>query len=60
MTSAASPARQLAKTLTDRLLDADPFIGTNLGLREYDALVPDPSAAAEQRLAADLTAIARS
>lgn len=53
-----SPARQLAQTLSDRLLAADPFGGTNLGLRQYDALVPDPSAAAEQRLAADLTAIA--
>jgi uncharacterized protein (DUF885 family) len=53
-----SPARQLAQTLVDRLLTADPFTGTGLGLREYDALVPDPSAAAEDRLAADLTTIA--
>ncbi|MDT4914624.1 MAG: hypothetical protein QOC66_3752 [Pseudonocardiales bacterium] len=51
-------ARQLAQTLVDRLLAADPFAGTGLGLREYDALVPDPSAAAEDRLAADLGTIA--
>jgi uncharacterized protein (DUF885 family) len=53
-----SPARQLAQTLVDRLLAADPFTGTGLGLREYDALVPDPSAAAEDRLASDLATIA--
>lgn len=53
-----SPARQLAQTLVDRLLAADPFTGTGLGLREYDALVPDPSAAAEERLAGDLATIA--
>jgi uncharacterized protein (DUF885 family) len=57
MTSSASTARQLATTLVDRLLDANPFTGTGLGLREYDALVPDPSAAAEDRLVADLAAI---
>lgn len=49
--------RQLADALGQRLLDADPFLGTSLGLREYDALVPDPSAAAEQALDADLAAI---
>jgi uncharacterized protein (DUF885 family) len=53
-----SPVRALAQTLVDRLLAADPFTGTGLGLREYDALVPDPSRAAEDTLAADLTAIA--
>ena len=53
-----TPARQLATALADRLLAADPFHATALGLREYDALVPDPSAAAEDRLAADLAAIA--
>jgi uncharacterized protein (DUF885 family) len=52
--STDSPARDLATTLVDRLLTADPFTGTTLGLREYDALVPDPSAAAEHQLAADL------
>ena len=50
----ATPARQLADALADRLLTADPFHATSLGLREYDALVPDPSAAAEDQLAADL------
>jgi uncharacterized protein (DUF885 family) len=53
-----SPARELAQTLVDRLLAADPFAGTGLGLRQYDALVPDPSAAAEDRLSADLATIA--
>ena len=53
-----TPARQLATALADRLLAADPFHATALGLREYDALVPDPSAAAEDRLAADLAAMA--
>ena len=43
----SSPARDLAGALAGRLLAADPFTGTGLGLREYDALVPDPSAAAE-------------
>jgi uncharacterized protein (DUF885 family) len=58
MTPAHSDARKLADTLVDRLLRADPFAGTSLGLREYDALVPDPSAAAEDELAADLGALA--
>ncbi len=58
MTSNDSPVRRLAKTLVDRLLAADPFAGTGLGLREYDALVPDPSAAAEHELMTDLAAIA--
>jgi uncharacterized protein (DUF885 family) len=58
MTSTESPTRRLATTLVDRLLAADPFSGTGLGLREYDALVPDPSAAAEEQLAADLESIA--
>jgi uncharacterized protein (DUF885 family) len=53
-----SPARQLARSVVDRVLAADPFIGTGLGLREYDAFVPDPSAAAEDRLAADLAGFA--
>jgi uncharacterized protein (DUF885 family) len=55
--SPTSPARQLATALVDRLLAANPFAGTGLGLREYDALVPDPSAEAEDRLAADLAMI---
>ncbi|MBN9620668.1 MAG: DUF885 family protein, partial [Actinobacteria bacterium] len=53
-----SPTRQLAQACVDRLLAADPFAGTALGLREYDALVPDPSAAAEEALSADLAGIA--
>jgi uncharacterized protein (DUF885 family) len=57
MTASPSPAGALAQTLVDRLLAADPFMGTNLGLREYDALVPDPSEQAEDDLATDLAAI---
>src|SRR4051794_27287575 len=49
-----SPARQLARRVVDRLLGADPFSGTALGLREYDALVPDASRAAEDALAAEV------
>ncbi|MDT4935836.1 MAG: hypothetical protein QOK11_3728, partial [Pseudonocardiales bacterium] len=52
-----SAARGLATTLVDTLLAADPFIGTNLGLREYDALLPDPSAVAEEKLAQALAGI---
>src|SRR4051812_13527521 len=58
MEAMESPARALAQTLVDRLLAADPFSGSSLGLREYDALVPDPSPEAEQALAADLRGIA--
>lgn len=54
-----SPARRIAAVLVDRMLTADPFMGTTLGLREYDALVPDPSRAAEDALAADLEQIAK-
>jgi len=57
VTSAHSDARKLADTVVDRLLRADPFAGTGLGLREYDALVPDASAAAEDELAADLASL---
>src|SRR3954447_19502160 len=49
--------RELARTLVDRLLAADPFSGTALGLREYDALVPDASRVAEDSLAADLAGL---
>jgi len=48
----------LADELMDTLLAADPFIATGLGLREYDALLPDPSAEAEDALDANLAAIA--
>jgi uncharacterized protein (DUF885 family) len=58
MTSAPSAARQLAENLVDTLLAANPFVGSNLGLRQYDALVPDAAASADERLAAELTAIA--
>jgi uncharacterized protein (DUF885 family) len=50
----ASPVRESADTLIDTLLTADPFLGTGLGLREYDALLPDPSATAADALAATL------
>ena len=53
-----SPVRKLADAVIARLLEADPFGGSELGLREYDALVPDPSAAAEQALDADLARFA--
>jgi len=53
-----SAARELAQDVVDRLLSDDPFTATALGLREYDALVPDPSRAAEDELAADLAAFA--
>ena len=53
-----TPVRQLARTFADTLLAADPFYASELGLRAYDALVPDPSAAAEERLAGELAAIA--
>jgi uncharacterized protein (DUF885 family) len=52
--ASASPVRELADTLIDTLLIADPFLGTALGLRDYDALLPDPSAAAADALAATL------
>jgi uncharacterized protein (DUF885 family) len=55
--STDSPARQLATELVDALLAADPFIGTSLGLREFDALLPDPSAAADDALAAKVADI---
>jgi len=58
MTALNSPARELAQTLVDLMLAADPFLGTGLGLREYDALVPDPTAAAEDELSDALARIA--
>lgn len=58
MSTAESPARALAAAVVERILRADPFTGTGLGMREYDALVPDASAAAEQELAADLAGLA--
>jgi uncharacterized protein (DUF885 family) len=55
----ASPVRRLAGRLIDTLLTAEPFTGTALGLREYDALLPDPSAAAANEFAAALADIER-
>lgn len=48
----------LADELMDTLLAADPFLATGLGLREYDALLPDPTAEAEAALDAALATIA--
>ena len=53
----SSDVRHLADTLVARILEASPFTGTNLGLREYDSLVPDASRAAEDRFAEDVAAI---
>jgi uncharacterized protein (DUF885 family) len=46
----STPIRQLADELVRTVLAADPISGSGLGLREYDALLPDPSAAAEDAL----------
>jgi uncharacterized protein (DUF885 family) len=54
-----SPIRALADELVQTLLAADPLHGSALGLREYDALMPDPSAAAEDALVDRLRDIAR-
>jgi uncharacterized protein (DUF885 family) len=51
-------ARQLADAVTDRLLEASPFTATSLGLRDYDALLPDASRAAEDALSSDLAELA--
>jgi uncharacterized protein (DUF885 family) len=45
-----SPIRALADELVRTLLAADPLHGSSLGLREYDALMPDPCTAAEDAL----------
>jgi uncharacterized protein (DUF885 family) len=55
-----TPTRELAQTLIDTLLSADPFAATGLGLREYDALLPDPTAAAEDELSHALAGIGAS
>ena len=46
--------RSLAAELADRVLTADPWLGTTLGMSEYDALVPDNSRGAEDAHLADL------
>lgn len=51
---AANEVQALADELARRLLAANPFSASMLGMREYDALVPDNSAAADDALAADL------
>ena len=56
--SSDAPVPALADELMDTLLAADPFLATGLGLREYDALLPDPTAEAEDALDANLAAIA--
>jgi uncharacterized protein (DUF885 family) len=48
----------LAEQLARRLLDANPLQGTALGLREYDGLLPEESAAADAQLVADISAVA--
>ncbi|SHG17582.1 Uncharacterized conserved protein, DUF885 familyt [Jatrophihabitans endophyticus] len=50
MTSPAPSARAIADRLATVLLEAEPFVASGLGLREYDALVPDPSRAAADEL----------
>ncbi len=52
-----TPVLDLAERLAQRILEADPTLGTFLGLREYDGLLPDESAQAEQALVADLQQI---
>ena len=49
----------LASDLVERLFADDPISGSDLGQRRYDALLPDPSARAEDDLAADLVAFGR-
>lgn len=52
--SSATSVRALSDTLAHTLLAASPFAASQLGLREYDAQVPDASAEADERLAAAL------
>jgi uncharacterized protein (DUF885 family) len=40
---AVTPIRDLADNLVHRLFTHEPFLGSSLGVREYDALVPDLS-----------------
>jgi uncharacterized protein (DUF885 family) len=54
MTSSASSVRGLSDTLAHTLLAASPFAASQLGLREYDARVPDASVEADERLATAL------
>ncbi len=51
--------RALADRLHDLLLAASPLAATMLGLRDYDADVPDASVEADARLRADVEAVQR-
>jgi uncharacterized protein (DUF885 family) len=52
-----SAVRDLADETSQRVLAAQPLLGTELGLREYDALLPDESTVAQRQLADDLERI---
>jgi uncharacterized protein (DUF885 family) len=49
-----SAVRELADRTAERILAGFPLLGTFLGMREYDALLPDESAAADEQLLADV------
>ena len=49
-----SAVRNLADETSERVLAAQPLLGSDLGRREYDGLLPDESTAAQQQLADDL------
>ncbi len=53
-----NPVRALADSLADTVLTAQPFLGSELGLRAYDPLLPDPSEAADDRLDTELSRVA--
>ena len=53
-----SPVRQLADEFTDRLFEAEPLEGDELGLREYAGRLGDVSAAAQAAFAEDAARIA--
>lgn len=48
---AVTRIRDLADELVHRIFDHDPFLGSSLGVREYDARVPDRSPEARQGFA---------
>ncbi len=52
-----SDVRALADELADRIFSANPWLGTMLGMREFDALVPDNSRSAAERHLAELADI---
>ncbi|RJQ80824.1 DUF885 domain-containing protein [Amycolatopsis panacis] len=57
-TNHKSPIREIADELVHRLLTADPFGASTLGVREYDRLAPAASAQAAVDLDADLAVLA--